>query len=155
MLGRLPGGLRGAAGGIAAISVGALIVGGISIGTAGNSPSATQAAAGTGLKTTTIKGVTRLTNSKGFTPDWFVPRFPTKSVCNGSCAGYWSPVKAPVTASGIKGTITTIARADGTKQAVYNGHPLYTYLGDSKPGQNSGNNVTLNGGLWKEVVVSG
>ncbi len=155
MLGKIPGGLRGAAGGIAAIAVVALIVAGITVGTAGGSASATVASAGSGLKTTTIKGVTVLTNSKGFTLYLFVPDSATKSVCNGSCASYWPPVKAPVSAPGIKGTITTITRADGTKQAVYNGHPLYTYIGDSKPGQASGNNVTLNGGLWKEVVVSG
>jgi len=155
MLGRLPSGLRGAAGGIAAISIVALIVAGVSIGTAGSSTSSTVADSGSVLKTTTIKGVTVLTNSKGFTLYLFAPDSPTKSVCNGSCASYWPPVKAPVTAPGIKGTITTITRADGSKQAVYNGHPLYTYIGDSKPGQASGNNVTLNGGLWKEIVVSG
>ncbi|HET7013358.1 MAG TPA: hypothetical protein VFI65_05590 [Streptosporangiaceae bacterium] len=155
MLGRLPSGLRGVAGGIAAISVVALIVAGVSIGTAGSSTSTSVASAGSVLKTTTIKGVTVLTNSKGFTLYLFAPDSPTKSVCNGSCASYWPPVKAPVTAPGIKGTITTITRADGSKQAAYNGHPLYTYIGDSKPGQASGNNVTLNGGLWKEIVVSG
>ena len=154
LLGRLPSGVRGAAGGIAAISVIALIVAGVSIGTAGSS-SATVSSAGSALKTTTIKGVTVLTNSKGFTLYLFVPDSSTKSVCNGSCAAYWPPVKAPVSAPGIKGTITTITRADGSKQAVYNGHPLYTYIGDSKPGQATGNNVTNSGGLWKEIVVSG
>jgi predicted lipoprotein with Yx(FWY)xxD motif len=155
MLGRLPSGLRGAAGGIAAISIVALIVAGVSIGTAGSSTSSTVADSGSVLKTTTIKGVTVLTNSKGFTLYLFAPDSPTKSVCNGSCASYWPPVKAPVTAPGIKGTITTITRADGSKQAAYNGHPLYTYIGDSKPGQATGNNVTNSGGLWKEIVVSG
>lgn len=155
MLGRAPGGRRGLAGGIVAISVIALIVAGVSIGTAGNSTSNTVAGAGSALKTTTIKGQTVLTNSKGFTLYLFVPDSSTKSVCNGSCAKYWPPVKAPVSAPGIKGKITTITRADGSKQAAYNGHPLYTYIGDSKPGQNSGNNVTNSGGLWKEIVVSG
>ena len=154
LLGRLPSGVRGAGGGIAAISVIALIVAGVSIGTAGNS-STTVSSAGSALKSTTIKGATVLTNSKGFTLYLFVPDSSTKSVCNGSCAAYWPPVKAPVTAPGIKGTITTITRADGSKQAVYNGHPLYTYIGDSKPGQATGNNVTNSGGLWKEIVVSG
>ena len=154
MLGRLPSGVRGAAGGIAAVSVIALIVAGVTIGTAGNS-STTVSSAGSALKTTTIKGATVLTNSKGFTLYLFVPDSSTKSVCNGSCAAYWPPVKAPVTAPGIKGTITTITRADGSKQAAYNGHPLYTYIGDSKPGQATGNNVTNSGGLWKEIVVSG
>jgi predicted lipoprotein with Yx(FWY)xxD motif len=155
MLGRLPSGLRGVAGGVAAISIVALIVAGISIGTAGGSASATVSSSGSVLKTTTINGVTVLTNSKGFTLYLFAPDSPTKSVCNGSCASYWPPVKAPVTAPGIKGTITTITRADGSKQVAYNGHPLYTYIGDSHPGQASGNNTKLNGGLWKEIVVSG
>jgi predicted lipoprotein with Yx(FWY)xxD motif len=55
----------------------------------------------------------------------------------------------------VPGTITTITRADGSRQAAYDGHPLYTYIGDSKPGQASGNDVDLNGGLWHEVTVSG
>jgi predicted lipoprotein with Yx(FWY)xxD motif len=37
---------------------------------------------------------------------------------------------------------------------VYNGHPLYTYIADTTPGQNSGNNINLNGGLWREIVAS-
>jgi predicted lipoprotein with Yx(FWY)xxD motif len=40
-------------------------------------------------------------------------------------------------------------------QAAYNGHPLYTYVGDSAPGQNSGNGLNVNGGVWHEVTASG
>jgi predicted lipoprotein with Yx(FWY)xxD motif len=39
--------------------------------------------------------------------------------------------------------------------ATYDGHPLYTYIGDSGPRQARGNNLDLNGGLWYEVRVSG
>jgi hypothetical protein len=35
------------------------------------------------------------------------------------------------------------------------GHPLYTYVGDTAPGQAFGNNLNLNGGLWHEVTVPG
>jgi hypothetical protein len=45
--------------------------------------------------------------------------------------------------------------AHDTTQVTYNGHPLYTYVGDTAPGQAFGNNVSLNGGLWQEVTVSG
>jgi predicted lipoprotein with Yx(FWY)xxD motif len=38
---------------------------------------------------------------------------------------------------------------------TYAGHPLYTYIGDSGPGQANGNNVNLNGGLWHEVTATG
>lgn len=46
-------------------------------------------------------------------------------------------------------------RSDGTLQATYNGHPLYTYKGDTGPGQDHGNGIKLNGGVWHEVTVSG
>lgn len=85
---------------------------------------------------------------------WFAPDSPTKSACTGSCTAYWPPVSPATLASGVAGTLTTITRSDGSKQAVYNGHPLYTYIQDKKPGQATGNNVTLNGGKWHEVTVS-
>jgi len=49
----------------------------------------------------------------------------------------------------VTGRIGTIKRPDGSAQATYNGHPLYTYIGDSAPGQARGNNINLNGGLWR------
>jgi len=64
-------------------------------------------------------------------------------------------MKGPVTGSGVKGTFGTITRSDGSKQATFNGHPLYTYKGDSKPGEASGNGLNINGGLWHEVTASG
>ena len=55
----------------------------------------------------------------------------------------------------MTGTLATITRSDGTKQATYLGHPLYTYVGDTSPGQNKGNGKNLSGGLWWEMTVSG
>ena len=46
------------------------------------------------------------------------------------------------------------ARSEGTTQATYNRHTLYTYIGDSAPGQAHGNNLNLNGGLWHEMTAS-
>jgi hypothetical protein len=40
-------------------------------------------------------------------------------------------------------------------QATYNGHPLYTYVGDKARGQAKGNGLNLSGGVWHEVTVSG
>jgi len=114
------------------------------------------APAGAELKTTTIGGVSVLTNAAGRTLYWFAPDTPTKSVCNGSCAVYWPPVHGPLTAgTGVNGQLSTVKRADGSTQETYDGHPLYTYAGDSGPGQAHGNNLNLNGGLWHVVVVSG
>ena len=87
---------------------------------------------------------------------WFAPDTSTTSKCNGSCSTYWPPVKGPATAgAGVTGTLGTITRSDGTKQATYDGHPLYTYVGDTAPGQAKGNALNLSGGLWYEMTVSG
>jgi predicted lipoprotein with Yx(FWY)xxD motif len=104
----------------------------------------------------TINGTQALTNSAGFTVYWFAPDTSTASKCTGSCATYWPPVKGPATAgSGVTGTLGTITRSDGTTQATYDGHPLYTYAGDTAPGQATGNGLNVSGGLWYEVKVSG
>ena len=85
-----------------------------------------------------------------------MPDTSTTSKCTGSCATYWPPVTGPVTAgSGVTGTLSTITRPDGTTQATYDGHPLYTYVGDTAPGQAKGNGKNLSGGLWYEMTVSG
>jgi len=117
---------------------------------------AASAASGTALKTTTISGTQVLTNSAGFTLYWFAPDTSTTSKCTGSCATYWPPVKGPATAgSGVTGTLGVITRPDGTMQATYNGHPLYTYAADGAPGQNKGNGLNISGGVWHEVTLSG
>ena len=118
--------------------------------------SAPAAASSSTLKTATIGGVTVLTNAKGFTLYWFAPDTPTTSKCNGSCAAYWPPVKGPATAgAGVTGKLATIKRSDGSVQATYNGHPLYTYVADTAPGQAKGNGLNLSGGVWHEVTASG
>ena len=61
----------------------------------------------------------------------------------------------PSAGPGVTGRLGTIKRSDGTTQVTYNRHPLYTYAGDTAPGQAFGNNLNLNGGLWHEVTVSG
>jgi len=99
---------------------------------------------------------TVLTNASGFTLYSFVPDTATKSNCNGACATYWPPVKGPATAgTGVTGKLGTITRSDGSMQATYNGHPLYTYVGDKSAGQAKGNGLNLSGGVWHEVTVSG
>ncbi len=117
---------------------------------------ASSASAGSALKTMTIGGATVLTNAQGMTLYWFVPDTSTKSNCSGTCAKYWPPVKGPATAgSGVTGKLGTITRSDGSMQATYNGHPLYTYVADTAPGQNKGNGLNASGGVWHEVTVSG
>lgn len=112
------------------------------------------ASASGGLKTATIGGVRVLTNGRGFTLYWFSPDTAAMSACYGTCAAYWAPVTGtPSLGPGVPGKLATIKRSDGTTQTTYNGHPLYTYVLDTFPGQALGNNVNLNGGRWHEVTV--
>ena len=125
-------------------------------GGSGSTSTGSPAAATAGsLKTATIGGATVLTNSKGFTLYSFAPDTSTKSNCNGTCAQNWPPVKGPATASGVTGTFGTIKRSDGSVQATFDGHPLYTFAGDTAPGQAKGNGLNAAGGLWHEVTTSG
>ena len=120
----------------------------------GGSGSLSAATAG-GLKTAKIGEATVLTNAQGFTLYSFAPDTPTKSNCNGVCAQNWPPVKGPATASGVKGTFGTIKRSNGATQATFDGHPLYTFVGDTAPGQAKGNGLNAAGGLWHEITTSG
>jgi len=146
-------GTRVAAASVAAVSLAALAVLGASVAVA-NGPAAT--AAGGSLTTMRIGGVTVLTNAEGRTLYWFAPDTATRSACYGTCAAYWPPVRGAATASpGVTGRLGTITRSDGSAQATYDGHPLYTYAGDTAAGQANGNRLNLNGGLWYEVTPSG
>ena len=148
--------------GLAAAALVVAACGSTSSSTSGSAASASPAAAGSGaassgmLLSAKVGGATVLTNARGFTLYWFVPDTPAMSRCNGTCAKYWPPVKAPVTAgTGVTGKLGAIKRSDGSMQATYGGHPLYTYVGDTKPGEAKGNGLNLSGGVWHEVTVSG
>jgi predicted lipoprotein with Yx(FWY)xxD motif len=123
---------------------------------AGASSAPASSASGNAVNMTTINGTAVVTNSSGKTLYWFAPDTSTTSKCTGSCATFWPPLTGPVTAgSGVTGTLGTITRPDGTTQATYDGHPLYTYVGDTAAGTAKGNGLNLSGGLWYEMTVSG
>jgi predicted lipoprotein with Yx(FWY)xxD motif len=108
------------------------------------------------LETDRVGGLTVLTDAEGYTLYWFGPDNPTMSACEASCARTWPPVAAPaVKGAGVSGTLGAIARPDGSLQATYDGHPLYTATADKVPGQAKGNAVWDGGGQWHEVVVGG
>jgi predicted lipoprotein with Yx(FWY)xxD motif len=118
--------------------------------------SAPAASSGSTLGTMKIGSAKVLTSSKGLTLYWFVPDTSTTSNCNGSCSQLWPPVVGPATAgSGVTGHLGTITRSDGTKQATWNGHPLYTYVADTAAGMDKGNGLNSSGGVWHAVAVSG
>jgi predicted lipoprotein with Yx(FWY)xxD motif len=81
------------------------------------------------------------------------------SACTGSCATYWPPTPAsalPKAApKGVTATLGQITRPDGSKQLTVDGFPMYTYVGDSRPGQAKGQGLNESGGLWWVVSGSG
>lgn len=112
-------------------------------------------ATSTVVKVAEIHGVAVLTNAHGYTLYWFAPDTSSASHCYGTCAAYWPPViGTPSGAAGVTGTLATVKRSNGALQATYNGHPLYTYIGDAAPGQSTGDRINLNGGRWYEMKES-
>ena len=147
-----------AAAAVSFLTVVAAVVFGVSVATASSGQAVPATAGGTAvLRTTTIGGVSVLTNSSGRTLYWFAPDTPSSSACYGTCAAYWPPVIGnPTAGPGVTlSKVATIVRTDGTIQVTYAGHPLYTYVGDTAPGQASGNDIDLNGGYWHEVPAAG
>jgi predicted lipoprotein with Yx(FWY)xxD motif len=139
----------------AVVSVVALALLGAAVATPKAAPAASVTAGAQLLKARPIGGMEVLTNASGLTVYSFAPDTPSRSACYGSCAAYWPPVPGNVSAGpGVTGAIGSIKRTGGSTQATYDGHPLYTYIGDSAPGQDSGNNLNLNGGLWRTVPVA-
>ena len=81
------------------------------------------------------------------------------SACTGGCAANWPPVAAPspipTSLPGVTGQVGMITRTDGTSQLTVAGHPLYTFVGDTAPGQTNGQGKVLNGGLWTVASAAG
>ena len=141
-------------GAVSAVSVAALALLGVAVVSTGGSPVA-AADVGATLKTVKIGGVDVLANADGLTLYWFAPDTSTSSKCFGSCAIYWPPVSgSPAAGPGVTGKLGTIKRPGGGLQATYDGHPLYTYIGDRGPGQANGNDLDLNGGFWYDIRIS-
>ncbi len=100
-----------------------------------------------------------LVDSHGLTLYDFRKDLGTKSACYGSCAKIWPPLTTtgtPVAAAGAQASLLgSSPRSDGSTQVTYSGHPLYTYVGDSKPGETSGNGLTEFGGSWHALRPNG
>jgi predicted lipoprotein with Yx(FWY)xxD motif len=82
-----------------------------------------------------------------------------KSACTGACAVAWPPAtikNTPKSGSGIDTSdISTIARADGTKQLTYDGRPLYLFIHDQGASAPMGQAKKTFGGEWHLVTPSG
>jgi predicted lipoprotein with Yx(FWY)xxD motif len=100
-----------------------------------------------------------LVDGKGLTLYLFEKDKSPKSTCYGTCAKVWSPLLTsgkPLAGSGVKaGKLGTTRRKNGTLQVTYNGHPLYHYDDDHKPGQTEGQGELAFGAKWYVLAPSG
>jgi predicted lipoprotein with Yx(FWY)xxD motif len=100
-----------------------------------------------------------LTDGDGNTVYLFEKDESDESYCSGDCATAWPPVTTSGDATAGSGAdqslISTIQRDDGTEQVTYDGHPLYLYAGDSKPGDTAGNGLDQFGAEWYALTPDG
>ncbi len=100
-----------------------------------------------------------LVDAEGFAVYDFHKDKGTASSCYGACAEGWPPVLTegpPTSGEGATAAkLGTTKRKDGTTQVTYAGHPLYTFAGDSKPGEANGNDVDAFGAEWYALKGSG
>ena len=100
-----------------------------------------------------------LVDAKGRTLYLFEADKGPMSACAGACASVWPPLKTtgkPSAGAGVTASkLGTTKRSDGATEVTYNGHPLYTYAGDSAPGQTSGQGLDDYGAEWYALSAGG
>jgi len=85
-----------------------------------------------------------LTTSTGMTLYTFDKDGANTSNCYDGCAVKWPPYTASSGKSPIA-SATKSVRKDGSEQWTVSGSPLYTWVGDTKPGDTTGDGVR---GVW-------
>ncbi len=146
-------------------AIGLLLLVAAACGSSGATPSPTTSGGGgavtagtTGSGSASVKAAsvgslgTVLVNPSGMTLYRYTPDGTNKSVCTGGCASLWPPLTVPTgatTATGGSGIPSSdlgiIMRTDGSHQVTYKGMPLYTYTGDTKAGDATGQGLD---GIW-------
>lgn len=100
-----------------------------------------------------------LVDSEGLTLYYFEKDKSGRSACYGACASAWPPLTtggAPHAMSGASSAkLGTIERRDGTTQITYAGWPLYSYVADTKPGEDNGTDVKAFGASWYPLHPNG
>ena len=100
-----------------------------------------------------------LVDSKAHTLYLFQKDHGARSACFGACAKQWPPLRVagqPTTAGGAsRALVDTARRRDGKAGVTYNGHPLYLFAGDRKPGDLNGQGLNAFGGRWLALSPTG
>lgn len=112
-----------------------------------------------GLRRTAVGTI--LVNNRGFTIYAFTRDRRNRDNCAASrpCIAVWPPVTtldAPIAGPGVRTSLLgTITLKGGVRQVTYAGHPLYTYVADTRPGQTSFVDILQFGGRWPALNAAG
>jgi predicted lipoprotein with Yx(FWY)xxD motif len=100
-----------------------------------------------------------LTDGNGRTLYLFEADRPNVSKLSAAGLSIWPPLaatgKPQATSGALAAKIGTITGANGKAQVTYDRHPLYYYVGDTKPGQTSGQALDQFGAEWYVLAPSG
>jgi len=148
--------LAGCGGSSTSSSSGAAAAPGYGGGTAGASTGSTAASV---VSTKTSSLGTFLVDGQGRTLYLWDADHGPRSTCTAACAQAWPPLTttgAPKASGAVKSSLLgTATRADGSREVTYAGHPLYTYAGDTRPGQVTGEGSNSFGAPWWTVTTAG
>jgi predicted lipoprotein with Yx(FWY)xxD motif len=115
-----------------------------------------DAAPGPTIRVETTRLGRILVDARGRTLYLFAKDRAGRSACVGGCTRVWPPALANgrmELGPGVRAAkVTTMRRRDGRRQLVYNGHPLYSLISDTAPGQASGQGFE---GTWFVVSPAG
>jgi predicted lipoprotein with Yx(FWY)xxD motif len=142
---------------LAAVTIAACGGGGAATAAPAPPRTASGAPATVGVAKTGLGNI--LVDSRGRTLYLFKADTGTRSTCAGDCAVDWPPLRAngkPTVGRGAKASqVRSTARSDGKPQVTYNGHPLYRYAGDRKPGETNGQGINAFGAPWFVLTPGG
>jgi predicted lipoprotein with Yx(FWY)xxD motif len=142
---------------IALVAVVVTGCGGGSAATAARPKTSSGAWATVGVANSSLGSI--LVDSTGRTLYLFKADVGMTSACTGACTNAWPPLLAagtPTAGTGVTvSKLATITRPSGSHQVTDNGHPVYVYVGDRKPGNTTGQAVTAFGAAWYALAPAG
>jgi predicted lipoprotein with Yx(FWY)xxD motif len=153
---------------IAVAAVGLVVVAVVVAGCGGSSyagsasagtPPPPKPASGPSVKLASTSLGKVLVDSQGRTLYLFEADKGAMSKCSGACTSVWPPLTTtgkPAGGPGVQASkLGTSKRSDGTTEITYNGHPLYTFAGDSGAGQTTGQGLDDFGAEWYVLSAVG
>jgi predicted lipoprotein with Yx(FWY)xxD motif len=128
----------------------------------GNSPSASAASSSAGtavVKAASVSslGASVLVDAQGLTLYHLSGEQNGKWICvSAACMKLWHPLAVPTGGlpSGGVGSLGSVKRPGGAVQVTFKGLPLYSFVGDTKPGDAKGQGVK-DVGVWTAVTANG